>query len=327
MRLNILISSAGRRNKLIECFRAGAKRLGVDAAVFAADACPALSPACHHADAAFRVPRCSEPEFDRAIKTICTEQKIGLLVPTIDTELAYYAANAGRFRNNGTHLNIASPETVAIAGDKLRFHDFLAENGIPTPRSGPCEMPASVAGGDTSSASAPVFPAIFKPRNGSRSIGVFRASDASEIPPAARSANYLWQECWTGREFTVAFYIGRDGRCRCVVPYERLEVRDGEISKGVTRRMPALAAAVRECAEKLPGGYGAMCAQAIVRDDGRFVLFELNARFGGGYPLVDNAGAHFAQWLVEDALGLPSTAGDHWAENRFMLRYDDAVFC
>jgi carbamoyl-phosphate synthase large subunit len=42
--------------------------------------------------------------------------------------------------------------------------------------------------------------------------------------------------------------------------------------------------------------------------------------------LADRAGAHFAQWLLEEAVGLPSSANNEWKDGVTMLRYDSAVF-
>ena len=56
-------------------------------------------------------------------------------------------------------------------------------------------------------------------------------------------------------------------------------------------------------------------------------VIEINARFGGGYPLSYAAGADFPAWLLEDVLGLSSSANaDGWRDGVVMLRYDDAVF-
>jgi UDP-perosamine 4-acetyltransferase len=60
--INLLISSAGRRAELINCFRAGAARLGVRLNIIATDADTLASSACHLADKAIPVP----PVRDRA---------------------------------------------------------------------------------------------------------------------------------------------------------------------------------------------------------------------------------------------------------------------
>ena len=63
-----------------------------------------------------------------------------------------------------------------------------------------------------------------------------------------------------------------------------------------------------------------------MRPDGSAGIFEVNARFGGGYPLAHEAGAHFTQWLLEEVAGLPSTASARWEEGGLLLRYDAAFF-
>jgi carbamoyl-phosphate synthase large subunit len=86
-------------------------------------------------------------------------------------------------------------------------------------------------------------------------------------------------------------------------------------------------AAAEKVGEALRGqAFGALCFQAMVNASGEATVFELNARFGGGYPLADHAGAHFAKWLMEAVLGLPSSANNSWRDDVTMLRYDAAVF-
>ena len=57
-----------------------------------------------------------------------------------------------------------------------------------------------------------------------------------------------------------------------------------------------------------------------------FKVFEINARFGGGYPLAHRAGAPFSRWLLEEAAGRPGSAHNDWEEGVTMLRYDAAMF-
>ena len=72
--------------------------------------------------------------------------------------------------------------------------------------------------------------------------------------------------------------------------------------------------------------FGAICFQAILSEAGEAIIFEVNARFGGGYPLAHHAGAHFAKWLIEIASGQVCSASNDWRENVLMLRYDAALF-
>ena len=55
-------------------------------------------------------------------------------------------------------------------------------------------------------------------------------------------------------------------------------------------------------------------------------IFEINARFGGGYPVCDRAGGTFAKWILQDLCGQEPDYHDTWKEGVRMLRYDAAVF-
>jgi carbamoyl-phosphate synthase large subunit len=155
------------------------------------------------------------------------------------------------------------------------------------------------------------------------------AANAGQLSGRAGEAELLVQSIPPGREYTVDGFIDRTRRCRCAVPRQRLEVRGGEVSKGMTVRNAAVAALARRIAEALPGARGVLNVQ-IFHDEttDRMAAIEINPRFGGGYPLSHEAGAAMTRWLLEDILQLPSSARDDlWREGVVMLRYDEAVFC
>ena len=116
------------------------------------------------------------------------------------------------------------------------------------------------------------------------------------------------------------------GKLRCAVPHQRLETRDGEVSKGITRRHQGLLTLAQKMGEALSGARAALCFQAVIDEDGAPYIFEINARFGGGYPLTHKAGAHFSRWLLEERLGKAPSYTDAWEDDLLMLRYDAAVF-
>jgi carbamoyl-phosphate synthase large subunit len=139
-------------------------------------------------------------------------------------------------------------------------------------------------------------------------------------------AEYIVQELWQGSEYTVNMFFDIRGQLRCSIPHRRIEVRSGEVSKGRTERIETLIEASRRIAPVLQGAQGPLCFQAIIRPDGSYCVFEINARFGGGYPLAHKAGARFAQWLLEELDGRSISASDNWEEGLTMLRFDSAVF-
>jgi carbamoyl-phosphate synthase large subunit len=316
--VTVLFASAGRRIQLIECFRADAARLGLRLRTLAAELRPDMSPACQFVDSSFRVPRCTAPEYIPALLEICARESVHLLVPTIDTELAVFSASRDAFAAIGTRVLISSPSVVALAGDKLATSSRLAEHGISTSR-------ALTLREYRSNPQSLNWPVIAKPNSGSASAGIIRPASAEDLD-RLEDERYIVQELWEGLEYTVNIFFSQDGALRCAVPHLRIEVRSGEVSKGRTERVPMLEDAARRLAPVLPGAQGPLCFQAIITAGGQYALFEINARFGGGYPLAHHAGARMSQWLLEEVCGLPISAHNDWTSGITMLRFDQAVF-
>jgi carbamoyl-phosphate synthase large subunit len=320
MKTKILISSAGRRGQLVSCFRESALELGVELEVLATDMRPELSAACQLADRSAAVPPCSSPEFVPALLRLCREHQVSLIVPTIDTELQVLSDAREAFAEVGTEVTVSEPAVVAIARDKSRTAQILSHAGVNVPR--------TVDAGEYLKHTAGVrWPVILKPRGGSSSIGIIRPKTPAEAVHAAElNTDLIVQEFWAGREYTVNLFFNRAGQMKCVVPHWRIETRAGEVSKGRTEDIPQLRGVAEKLATIMPGARGALCFQAIVSESGEYVVFEINARFGGGYPLAHHAGARFTQWLLEETLKLPCTASDAWRPAVTMLRYDEAIF-
>lgn len=320
VRTSILVSSAGRRVALMGCFREALAGIGVEGRVIAADLSP-LAAAYQAADAAFPVPRCTAPEFIPAMLKICKREGVSLVVPTIDTELSAYASARGEFERVGTVVAVSGPATVAIGGNKIATQEWLRREGFPTVRQG---TPEEVC----SEAAAWPFPLIVKPAGGSASIGVSRVTTREELEAASKVPDAIVQTVARGVEHTVDVLVNKPGKAVCAVPRRRLEVRAGEVSKGITVRDARLSDLATQIAERLPDAYGVLNIQIFLdQSTGEMSVIEINPRFGGGFPLSWEAGARYPQWMLEEILGLPSTAkADAWRDGLVMLRYDAAVF-
>jgi carbamoyl-phosphate synthase large subunit len=62
-----------------------------------------------------------------------------------------------------------------------------------------------------------------------------------------------------------------------------------------------------------------------VTHDDQVQVIELNARFGGGYPVAHQAGANFIRLLIDQVEGQESSSIE-WTDGLAMTRWDDAVF-
>jgi carbamoyl-phosphate synthase large subunit len=320
MHTSILISSVGRRSQLIGCVRQSIRALNLTGSVLGVD-CSRSAPGAYLVDQFFEVPRCDNPEFLPRLLTVCKQNGVTLLIPTIDTELALYAAHRKDFAEIGTTVAVSSPETIEICADKDATHRWLIEKGLPTVRQTTPESVLHNGKGWT-------FPLVVKPRRGSASIGCAKVPSWDALRSLSMErTDLLVQELALGHEHTVNVLVDQRGKCLCAVPHVGLEVRDGEVSKGTTVKHRGLMDLTTHIAELLPGAYGPLNIQCFLGPAGTLQVTEINARFGGGYPLAHRAGADFPKWMLEELLQIPSSASaNHWEDGLTMLRYDDAVF-
>jgi carbamoyl-phosphate synthase large subunit len=316
---NILISSAGRRVGLLACIRDSVARRGASRTVFTIDS-GSSAPATFMAEQACRVPHCTNPGFLDAVLRLCEKHRIGLVIPTIDTELPVYAAAFEKFAQIGVVVCISEPRTVRICCDKRETHEWLVANGLPTVRQTDLHSALFDPSGWP-------LPLIVKPHNGSASIGVRRIQTRLELEALAQTSDgCIVQEIAAGREFTINVYVNRSSECICAVPHWRMEVRAGEVSKGITVKDRRLMDLARAVAEALPGAYGPLNMQCFMDESGTIRIIEINARFGGGYPLAHRAGGRFTDWLLDELDGKHLSYCDDWIDDLAMLRYDEAVF-
>ena len=316
--MNILVSAAGRRVRLVQFFREALSRLDLPSRVYACDSSPA-SAALYAADEHFLVPPACDAQHIPFLLGVCADREIGLLVSVNDAELVAFSEARDRFEEQGTYIAIPGAEGVHMSRDKRKTHEWFLENGFPTPRRWsadfrppPGKLPA---------------PLIVKPARGSAGIGVQLVRTAEELAAAVRAtADPVIEEWQTGREFTVNVLASRDGQFVCGIPHLRLEVRSGEVSKGRTFKHAELDRIARRLVERLPGCRGPLNFQGFLDATGAVRLTEINARFGGGYPLAHAAGARFPEWILLDALGRPTPRGySDWQADIVMLRYDHEV--
>lgn len=314
---NVLILSAGRRVELVEAFRRHLGELDPGARILAADMSP-LAAAGFRADAMSLVPPVAHEGWADAIVALCSAESVGLIVPTIDTELAALSTLRDELKRAGTHVLVSGPQTVSIAADKAATNLFLRDHGLPCVRQWSNRSEAEQHNG----------PLWIKPRFGSASRGVQRCTAGHQLAPLDDpSEPVVYEEEAAGDEVTLDVWVDHKGQVRETVPRRRLEVRAGEVSKGVTERHRAAMDVGGAVAAALPDAYGPVTVQLFVDGDDVTSVIEINPRFGGGYPLAEAAGAHLVRWAIQDGLGLPNRpSAFDWQADIVMLRYDAAVF-
>ena len=314
--MNVLISSAGRRVSLLRSFKKEIQFLGLPSKVFAIDANPHYSSACQVADKYFKVERLNHPAYLNNLLTICEENNISLVIPTIDTELLLYAQNSELFTSLGIDISISDISLIEKCRDKRLTHELFTQLGIDIAASYEKENP--------------VFPLFIKPYDGSCSVDTFKIENQGMLTDYHFSneklmfLEYLDQK--EHQEFTVDMYYDRTSILKCIVPRERIEVRSGEVNKGITRKN-FLTEFLFNRMRIFEGARGCITLQVFVnKKSNRVIGIEVNPRFGGGYPLTYASGANYTQWVLKEYLMSESIEFfDQWEDNLLMLRYDDEI--
>ncbi len=317
MNHNIIITSVGQRVTLVIDFKETLVRYYPDAKVFTTDMNPELAPAAYMSDGCFEVHRVTDENYIPQLLDICKKNKIGMIVPTIDTELLVLAKSKQLFNDNGIVVSVSDLEFISVCCDKRNTGEFLRKRNIRVPKEVDKYNPS--------------FPLFAKPYDGSLSANLHYIKNAEELTleilndPKLLFMEYIDKE--TYKEYTIDMYYGKDHEVKCIVPRERIKIRAGEINKGRTMKFP-LMEYIKERLDKIEGCIGCICIQVFFNHEtGDVVGIEINPRFGGGYPQSYAAGANYPEMLIKEYfLGDEVNYIDDWKDNLLMLRYDDAVY-
>lgn len=312
---NILISSAGRRVELVESFQKSLRDLSVVGKVFCSDMCPELSSACQIADGYFSVPKATDKNYIDTLLDLCRQYSIKLLIPTIDTELLVLSNARERFLEIGTNVIISDSALVSQCRDKRKTAALFDELAISQPK--------------ILDKSNLQFPCFVKPYDGSCSVGAMALRSKETLTPEilADTKNMFMELIPKSySEYTVDVYYNKSGELKCLVPRKRLEVRGGEVSKGITKKN-FVYDYLLERLIGLKGALGCITVQVFVNEETKSVKgLEINPRFGGGYPLTDAANGTYTCWLVKEfLLNKEIEFYDNWESELLMLRYDAKV--
>lgn len=317
MKTNIMITSAGQRVALVKDFQETLERFCPDGKVYTTDMNPKLAPAAYVSDGCFEVPRCTSEDYIESLLTICFGNGIGLIVPTIDTELAILSTNKEIFAKQGITVSVSDYDFVMMCRDKRNTGEFFEKHGIRVPKA--------------VDKYHPTFPLFAKPYDGSLSTNLHYIKNAEELTeeilndPKLLFMEYIDKNVY--KEYTIDMYYGRDHKVKCIVPRERIKIRAGEINKGLTEKEP-LTSYLYERLETINGCIGCICIQVFMNPaTGDVVGIEINPRFGGGYPQTYAAGGNYPEYLIREYfLGEKIEYFDGWKDHQLMLRYDDAVY-
>lgn len=314
--MNILILSAGTRDKVVQYFK---KELGDRGRIIATD-CSNLAPAVYDADAFYLVPRITAPGYLDVILDICKKEQITGVFSLIDPELSMLAKERDRFLAVGTTPIISDYDLVETCFDKFRMYELLQKMQIPT---GKCyvEKEAFYQAVERGEISYPVF---VKPVKGSASIHINKVNSAKEIEVLFDLYDDLMiQEFMDGQEYGADVYIDMiSGKCTDIFIKKKIKMRAGETDKSVSVRDEKLFELIRKFAEDC--GFRGMIDIDIFEIGDTYYISEVNPRFGGGYPHAYACGVNMPKAVITNLAGQENEVRiGNYAENICMMKYNE----
>ena len=312
---NVLILSAGRRVELVESFLKEINSKNYDIKLFTTDIKPNYSAACKKIENYFPSIEANDPNYINFLLEKSKTYDIGMILPTIDTELLTLSKNIELFKSNEINIIVSNPDLIEVCSDKRLTFNFFNNLNLDTP---------IIYKKDKLK-----FPCFVKPHSGSSSIGCLKIYKKEDLSISIiNNDKIIFTELIGGEfsEYTVDMYYDQSGELKCLVPRQRIEVRAGEVSQGITRKNYAYDYLLTHF-KNLPGARGCITLQLFYNNKTHKIYFiEINPRFGGGFPLSYSAKANYPGWLLDEYFFNRKIAFfDNWEKDLLMLRYDSKI--
>ena len=316
--MNLLILSAGTRNKIVQYFKTAIGNKGM---VLATD-CSNIAPAVYEADKFYQVPRMIESGYIDVILDICKKEKIDGALSLIDPELSLLAQNREKFAQIGTTIIGSSFELCEMTLNKWEMYNWLQEHGYKCAKSyiDIKEFLDDVKHGISK------FPVFVKPIYGSASIAISKVFDEKTLNLLFEHHNDLMiQEYLDGQEIGADCYIDMLNReVVSIFTKKKLVMRAGETDKAISFKDENLFNLIEKFSKDC--GFIGQIDIDIFNMNGEYYISEVNPRFGGGYPHAYECGCDHMKLIVNNLNGIvnESTIGNYRSDV-YMMKYNEIM--
>ena len=314
--MNILILSAGTRNKIVQYF---VKTLNGTGKVIATDMSN-LAPAIYEADKYYIVPKMTAPEYLDVVLDICKREEITGVLSLIDPELSLLAQNQEKFAAIGTTVIGSTYDLCEMALDKFQMYHWLTAHGYRCAKS---YMNKEAFFSDVDSGLI-AYPVFVKPARGSASISISKVYDRETVELLfAHEDGLMIQEFLDGQEIGADVYIDMvSHEVVSIFTKKKLKMRAGETDKAVSFQDEKLFALIEQFVKV--AGYNGQIDIDIFDVNGEYYISEVNPRFGGGYPHAFESGADHMKLIVNNLEGKANECVIGKYENgTYMMKYNE----
>ena len=316
--MNILILSAGTRNKIVQYF---VRTLNGTGKVIATDMSK-LAPAIYEADKYYIVPKMTALEYLDVVLDICKKEEITGVLSLIDPELSLLSENKDRFEALGTTVIGSSYELCEMSLDKFRMYIWLASHGYRCAKSY-IDMNDFFADVDAGRITYPVF---VKPARGSASISISKVYDRETVELLfAHEDGLMIQEFLDGQEIGADVYIDMvSHEVVSIFTKKKLKMRAGETDKAESFQEEKLFALITDFVKKM--GFRGIIDIDLFEIDGNWYISEVNPRFGGGYPHAWACGVRVPEMIVRNLEGQTNVPEiGNYPVGKIMMKYNEIM--
>lgn len=316
--MNILILSAGTRNKIVQYF---VKTLNGTGKVIATDMSN-LAPAIYEADKYYIVPKMTAPEYLDVVLDICKKEEVTGVLSLIDPELSLLAENREKFEAIGTTVIGSSYTLCEMSLDKFQMYRWLETHGYRCAKSY-MDKEAFFADVDAGVITYPVF---VKPARGSASISISKVYDRETVELLfAHEDGLMIQEFLDGQEIGADVYIDMvSHEVVSIFTKKKLKMRAGETDKAVSFQDEKLFALIEQFVKD--AGYNGQIDIDIFDINGEYYISEVNPRFGGGYPHAFESGADHMKLIVNNLEGKANgNVIGQYENGTYMMKYNEVM--
>lgn len=290
--MNILILSAGTRNKIVQYFK---KELKGNGRVIATD-CSDLAPAIYEADKYYIVPRIDEIGYIETIIDICKKERIDTLISLIDPELSLISQNIEKFKQVNVKPIISDYDKIEMCFDKYQMYEFLIKNNFRTIKSyiDKEEFYKDFSGNRIE------FPIFVKPVKGSASLNINKINSKEELEIIWKDSEKLMiQEYMDGQEYGADVYIDMiSNEPVSIFVKKKIKMRAGETDKSISVKDEKLFELIKRFVKK--AGFKGIIDIDIFEKNNKYYISEVNPRFGGGYPHAYECGVNVPKMIINN---------------------------
>ncbi len=316
--MNILILSAGTRNKVVQYFK---EALGDSGKVIATDMSE-LAPAVYEADKFYQVPRMTAPGYIDVIFDICKKEQVDGVLTLIDPELSLLAKHEADFARLGVKVIGSSYALCERALDKMEMYRWLTDHGYNCAKSY-TDKEAFYADEAAGRVSYPVF---VKPVRGSASIAISKVHDKETVELLfSHNEGLMIQQFLDGQEIGADVYIDMlSGEVVSVFTKKKIVMRAGETDKAVSFKDEKLFALIERFARE--SGWSGQIDIDIFDVNGEYYISEVNPRFGGGYPHAYACGCDHMSLILNNLAGRKNEKNiGAYEEGIYMMKYNEII--